>query len=211
MAQGHEYAVLGGTNRSTVGRYIGIAAASISSLAVFTVLTLLDVARSFGGPQHLPPTVMSAFGAGVVYLALYWLFDKHVWRLPILAGVLKVPNLAGTWTCRGQAVKPDGTYGASWHGTMTIVQSWDRVRVRVKTRESGSNSVSAALTHDDIDGFRLLYSYVNEPNIDQTDMKAHRGFAEVIFAPNLKTAEGSYFNGQGRYTFGTIEISKENR
>ena len=103
-------------NRSTVGCYIGIAAASISALAVFGLLTVVDVARSFGWSQNLPPTFLSAFGAGTVYLALYWLFERHVWRLPFLARVLKVPNLAGTWTCRGQAMKPDGTPGEAWLG-----------------------------------------------------------------------------------------------
>ncbi|EFT0650436.1 hypothetical protein HWA29_002463 [Escherichia coli] len=36
----------------------------------------------------------------------------------------------------------------------------------------------------------------------------HVGFAEFRFDEELKSAEGHYFNGQGRTTFGTMKITR---
>jgi hypothetical protein len=209
MPQEHEYAILGGLNRAKVGRYLGIIAAPIASAIVFALLALVDVAKAFGWAGNLPPIVLSLVGAGTVYTVLYWLFDRHVWKLPWLSSVLRVPNLSGKWRCDGQTINPDKSPGYVWEGEVTIIQSWDRLRIRLKTKQSGSNSIAAALVHDEVDGFRLMYNYKNEPGIGETDLAAHRGFAELVFSRDLQSATGEYFNGYGRYTFGTMRLSKE--
>jgi hypothetical protein len=210
MVYDHEYALLGGLNRSKVGRYIGIAAAFISSVIVFALLALVDVAKALGLSQDLPPVVLASFGARAVYSILYWLFDRHVWRLPWLSGILRIPNLSGRWQCEGQTINPDRSPCYNWQGQVTIVQSWDRLRVRLKTSQSGSNSIAAALIHDEADGFRLLYHYMNEPRIAEPDLKAHRGSAVLVFSRDLQSAEGEYFNGHGRHTFGTMRLTRGN-
>jgi hypothetical protein len=209
MGQEHEYAVLGGLNRALIGRYLGIAAASISAAIVFVLLLLVDVAKRFGWAHDLPPIVLSTFGAGVVYAALYWLFNRHVWKFPLLSGILKVPDLSGEWICQGQTINLDKTLSYKWSGEVTIIQRWDKLRIRLKTSQSGSNSVFAALIHDEADGYRLMYSYVNEPKIGETDLKAHRGFADFTFAKDLTRADGEYFNGHGRFTFGTMILTRK--
>lgn len=209
MTQEHEYALLGGLNRAKVGRYLGIVAASVSSAIVFVLLALVDVAKALDWSPNLPPIVLSWVGAGAVYAVLYWLFDRHMWKLPALSGVLRVPNLSGKWRCDGQTINPDKTAGYTWQGEVTIIQIWDRLRVRLRTAQSGSNSIAAALVYEEADGFRLMYNYINEPNIDQPELAAHRGFADLTFAKNLQTADGEYFNGHGRFTFGTMHLSRE--
>jgi hypothetical protein len=208
MSQEHEYALLGGTNRAKVGRYIGIASASISALIVFLVLAAVDVAKRLGVSTTLPPSVLSLVGAGAVFTVLYWLFDKYVWRWAPLGSLLKVPNLAGDWSCEGKTLDADGNTKYEWQATVTIVQTWDRLRVRLKTKQSGSNSVSAALLRDEVDGFVLLYHYKNDPRINEVDLKAHRGFAELTFSKDCQSAEGPYFNGHGRFTFGTMALTR---
>jgi hypothetical protein len=209
MAQEHEYALLGGLNRSNVGRYIGIVAASVSSAIVFLILTVVNIAKAFGWSPNVPPMLLSLVGAGAVYTVLYWLFERHVWKLPWLSKALHVPNLSGEWRCEGQTINPDKSMGYVWGGNVTIVQSWDKLRVRLRTPQSGSNSIAAALIYDAADGFRLLYNYVNEPKIGEPELSGHRGFAEFVFAPDLQTADGEYFNGHGRYTFGTMHLVRE--
>lgn len=209
MIQEHEYALLGGLNRAKVGRYLGAAASLVSSAIVFVVLLLWDLGKSLGLGPNVPPIVMSLVGAGTVYLVLYWLFDRHVWKLPWISGALRVPNLNGDWRCDGQTTEPDRSPGKKWKGQVTIVQSWDKIRVRLKTAESASNSIAAALVYDEADGFLLMYNYRNEPKINRTDQNAHRGFAELTFTKDLQTAEGGYFNGHGRWTFGTMRLTRE--
>lgn len=210
MALDHEYAILGGLNRSKVGRYLGIVAASVSSVVVFILLAIVDVAKALGWSQNIPPIALSFVGAGAVYTALYWLFDRHAWKMPWINGILRVPNLSGKWRCDGQTVNPDKSLGYVWEGEITIVQSWDRLRVRLKTSQSGSNSIAAALVHDEADGFRLMYNYINQPKISEIELRIHRGFAELVFSKDLQTAQGEYFNGHGRYTFGTMSLTREN-
>jgi hypothetical protein len=199
----HEYALIGGLNRSKVGRYLSLIAAGTSGAIVFVLLKLVDIAKQFGLPANLPPSILSLLGAGSVFAILYWLFDRYMWRWKYVDAWLKVPNLSGDWSCQGKTLdQATGSATHLWHGTVTIVQSWDKFRVRLKTPQSGSNSVTAALICDDADGYRLLYNYRNDPRIGETNLKSHLGFAELVFAKDLTSADGEYFNGHGRYTFG---------
>lgn len=204
----HEYALLGGMNRAKVGRYLSVAAAAISALVMFGVLALWDVAKALGLPPNIPPAVISLIGAGSIFTVLYWFVDRHAWKWAPVGGWLKAPDLSGEWNCQGTSLKPDGSVAFAWSGTVTIVQSWDKIRVRLRTRKSGSNSLAAALVCDEADGFRLLYNYRNDPRAGEPELKSHRGFAELVFSPDRTTAEGEYFNGQGRFTFGTIKLVK---
>jgi hypothetical protein len=204
----HEYALLGGVNRAKVGRYIGTLAAAISAIVVFLLLAAVNIAHELNIHANLPPSILSLVSAGAVFAALYAFFDRYAWRWHPIARLLNVPNLAGQWNCEGQTLDTDGTVKYRWNGTVTIVQSWDKLRVRLQTEQSKSNSVSAALLNDEIDGYVLLYHYQNEPRIGETDLRAHRGFAELIFAKDCNRAAGEYFNGHGRYTFGTLVLAK---
>lgn len=211
MNQDHEYTLLGGVNRAKVGRYLALASAGVSGAITFLLLTLVDVAHRFGLPANLPPEVLSLAGAGSVFGVLYWLLNRYAWRWVGVTQWLKVPNLAGDWTCKGETIDADGNVRYSWHGTITITQSWDKLRVRLKTSQSGSNSISAALVRDDIDGFVLLYHYQNDPKLGETELRAHRGFAEITFRKDLRSGEGEYFNGHGRNTFGRMQLTKAAR
>jgi len=205
----HEYSVLGGLNRAVIGRYLSmVSAIAASGIGVF-VLWTVDLAKRLGVADHVPGLVLWPVTASLIYAGLYWLFDKHVWKLGVIADLLKVPNLAGKWHCDGQTINPDKTLGYKWEGEVTIVQSWDKLRVRLKTAQSASNSIAAALVYDQADGFRLLYNYKNEPRIGEAELVAHRGAAEFTFAPDLNTAEGEYFNGHGRFTFGNMKLTRK--
>jgi hypothetical protein len=209
MSLEHEYALLGGYNRSHVGRWLARASAAVSALAVFLLLSAVDLAKSFGINANLPPAVLSLVGAGMVYAALYWLFDRYAWKLGPLGRVLKVPDLSGTWSCKG--ISLDRTPQHSWQGRVTIIQSWDRIRVHLDTGQSTSDSIAAALLYDAAAGYRLMYHYRNHPRLGEAELAAHHGFAELIFVPGEASATGEYFNGRGRNTFGTMKLKKETR
>lgn len=204
----HEYALLGAMNRAHVGRYLGLISASVSALIVYVLLSAVDLAHRLGWNTSLTPSILSLAGAATVFTALYWLFDRFAWKWRFLSLVIKVPDIAGQWDCQGQTINPDGTPGYSWKATVTILQSWDRIRVLLKTQQSTSNSVSAALICDDADAYRLLYHYRNEPRIGEVELRSHLGFGELVFARDLGSADGEYFNGHGRNTFGTMKLKR---
>src|SRR5258708_20428320 len=106
--QNHEYALLGGANRSKVGRYLGVIAASVSAGIVFLLLSAVNLAQRWGLPINLTPAVLSLVGAGAVFAALYASFDRFAWRWSCLGKFIKMPNLAGDWKLVGQTGNPDG-------------------------------------------------------------------------------------------------------
>jgi SMODS-associating 2TM, beta-strand rich effector domain len=207
--QNHEYALVGGMNRANIGRYITLIASSVSAGIVFVLLSAVDLAHRWGWNVNLTPGVLSLVGATAVFGALYWFFNRFAWRWPPLSAAIKVPNLAGEWACSGQTINPDGTPSQAWQANITILQSWDKIRVRLRTAQSGSDSIAAALICDDDEGFRLLYNYRNTPKIGEVGLKAHLGFCELVFDKLLRTAEGEYFNGHGRFTFGTMKLARK--
>lgn len=204
----HEYAILGGVNRASIGRYLAILAALVAAAVGAGVLSLVDIAKRFGWAQQAPALVLWPLTAGVVYAFLYWLFDNWMWKW--LSRWLKVPNLGGTWQCEGQGMHADKSPGAAWSAEVIIVQTWDRIRLRMKTAQSTSSSFAAAVAYDRADGFKLFYNFRNEPGIGEGELHAHRGCAELSFAPDLKSATGGYFNGHGRYTFGIMKLNRKN-
>ena len=209
MALEHEYSLVGGYNRSHVGRWLGRLAAAISAGLVFVLLAVVDLARLLKIDVNLPPMVLSLVGAGAVYAGLYWLFDRAIWKLGPVSRILKAPNLAGTWRVSGLRMEQQPPQ--PWSGQITIVQSWDKLRVHLDTQTSCSDSVAAALLHDAAAGYRLMYHYKNQPRMGAAGLAAHHGFAELTFAPDGQTATGEYFNGRGRNTYGTMSLIKETR
>lgn len=204
----HEYTLLGGVSRLNIGRYLALISAAVSGLIVFALLSSVDLARRFGIAASVPPSVLSFVGAGTVFTALSWVLNRYAWRWKFINTMLRIPDLGGNWTCHGSTMATASNGAFEWTGEVTIVQSWDKIRVRLKTATSTSNSRSAALIRDEADGWRLFYSYQNDPKIDQTELHAHRGFSEILFDPDLKTGDGEYFNGHGRYTFGTMKLER---
>lgn len=207
----HEYSLLGGVNRAQIGRYISIAAAAISGAIVFLVLSAIDIAKKFGLPANLPPTVLSLISAGTVFTVLYMIFNKYAWCWKYFSMFLKVPNLKGSWDCKGSSLSVDGEEIYSWDAEVTILQSWDKIRIRLKTSQSGSNSITAAIVHDEAEGFRLLYNYKNDPKLGEPELHSHIGFADILFSKTLDTAEGEYYNGYGRQSFGKLKLTRSKK
>jgi hypothetical protein len=202
----HEYALVGGLNRAKVGRYLSLIAAAVSASIVFVLLAAVNLAQRWGLPANLTPSILSLVGAGAVFGALYWLFNGYAWKWPVLNRAIKVPNLSGTWECTGTTCALNDAPAQQWKGVVNIYQRWDKIRLRLKTEQSTSDSIAAALVCDDEDGYRLLYNYRNEPRIDAIELTAHIGFCDLKFAPDLDSADGEYFNGRGRATFGTLRL-----
>lgn len=204
----HEYALLGGFNRTHLGRWLAVASGILSGAITFVALRIVDLATRFGWDVNLTPSAMSLLGAGVVYISVYFLFSRWLWSHPWLTKALKAPNLAGTWQCDG--ITMSETPEIAWHGVVTIEQDWDRIRVHSRTAQSSSVSISAALQYDPTGGHRLLYHYRNEPRPgEEKSLAQHHGFAELVFRSD-KEAEGHYFNGRGRQTFGRMMLTREN-
>ncbi|ARQ89207.1 hypothetical protein [Stenotrophomonas maltophilia] len=205
----HEYVVLGGVNRAQIGKYLARTASMVSGLLVWALLEAVDLAKGLGLGANLPPVILSLVGAGTVYTVLYLIFRRWMWRVPLVAGWLKVADLSGTWICEGHPFPRPDSLAIDWQGTMTITQDWDKVRIHLDAGLSKSNSDVAGLVSDPIEGFVLLYSYRNDPKPGHTELNAHRGFAKLVFSKDLKSGKGDYFNGDGRHSSGTLTLRRQ--
>ncbi|MDN8601795.1 hypothetical protein Q0A17_20635 [Citrobacter sp. S2-9] len=201
----HEYIVICGLNRSKVGRYIAITASFLSFIFIFLALKTVEWLNSYHINSHIPASLFSLLSAGGIYMGLYAWFDKNLWQNSRVAKILCVPNLAGRWRVDGHT-RSEG--GSTWEGELKIVQSWDKVRIHLKTKTSHSDSVTASIIHDEGIGYQLLYNYRNQPKTGEEHLTSHVGFAEFRFDDELKSAEGHYFNGPSRTTYGTMKITR---
>lgn len=203
----HEYIVISGYNRSKVGKIIGSIASLLSGILVFLILTVLEHYSYFDSESVLTPTVCSLISAGSIYLLLYSLFDSKMWKWRLISKYINVPDLSGEWDCAGRGKNKEGDI-VEWNAKVIIFQSWDRVHIYMKTSQSSSDSIAASIMYDGEIGYRLVYNYQNSPRIDEAELNKHMGFAELTFDKNLATAEGEYFNGRGRNTFGIMKLRK---
>lgn len=168
---------------------------------------MVDFAKAFNINVNVPPVVFSLVSAGIVFFVLYWILNKYAWKWPFITKLLSIPDLSGSWTCQGESLNADGAVNYLWKGEIIVIQTWDKLRIRLKSPQSGSNSVAAALATDPADGFVLLYQYENDPNVGEPNLSSHIGCAVVTIDKNLTSATGEYFNGR-RSTYGKMTWTK---
>ncbi len=155
-----------------------------------------------------PTSAMFCFGV------LYYIFNRWLWRLPILRwlDLVKIPDLNGTW---------DGYLKSSWNNhqtpfdaTLTIEQTWTSVRVRQR-RQGSSSSYSEAGTFlvNAGEGKRLSYEYRNDPVPGQVDtMASHRGTAVLVLEETTpRKLEGTYYTSHGRKNTGSMHFWQDSR
>jgi len=149
-------------------------------------------------------SAMTAFGV------LFLIFNKWLWKIAALRQLLLVPNINGRWIVKGRTLRRDGeNVGFDWEGTIDIIQSWSRIVIVLRTKQSSSRSIAASLYRCPGEGYRLIYHYANEPKADQPELDRHCGLCDLLFDEELRLAEGSYFTDRDRLTIGTMHLSRE--
>ena len=178
--------------------------------AVLGVLAALALDR---GLTYISLTVWWWFDApavigfsGIFYIA----FDKWAWKWGILQriGLVKLPNLNGTW--KGYGISSFDQHDESFEAAFTIHQSWSRISVAGRFGASNSHSVIGSVLIDDARGVVLSYDFISEPHADAEDtMQIHRGTAILILQPDGVKISGDYYTGRGRENYGRLELEKE--
>lgn len=158
------------------------------------------------GWSSIPATVIPVFA---FFGGLYWLFNKHLWKISFLRRFLLVPDLNGKWSIDGKTSLKEGKEADYvWGGEITVTQSWSKILIHIKTKQSSSKSVSASIHLDEGIGYKLLYQYENIPNADELELLKHSGTAELLFDLECLTANGHYYTDRHRNTVGTMKLRK---
>jgi hypothetical protein len=146
------------------------------------------------------------------YAVFYRVFDRHIWRLPILRkiGLIKVPEIRGKWE---GYVTSSFDKGTDHHAAcLEIRQTWTRIRVTLHTDSSRSNSLTAAILTETPDCILVSYEYLNEPApLATSTMHAHRGTARHIFrrVNGKEVLNGQYYTGRDRGTQGCLHFRRD--
>lgn len=197
----HEYAVFG-YDRAAIGRWIGIASIILSS----AISQLSFWAQGLTGFEIF---TKAAISAGLIYFFLHWVFNQYLWKyIPRF----QIPNISGKWEVSGRTLNEDGSTKYEWSATLGIEQTWDKISIHLQTPKSQSFSYTATIAkkHGPTGGWRLSYSYKNEPELDQVhELNAHKGYCEIEIDKGLAIARSAYFNSGGRRTFGVMDLSRE--
>lgn len=199
----HEYAVIG-HKRSEIGRWLGLLAVFLAPVATM-IVTWLSKSPFLTGSVQAKMGVFTV-STGIIYAALYWLFNRYGWLL--LDKLLGIPVLEGKWKVSGQTLDLDSNVRFEWSGVLTITQRWDRIALELKTEKSSSYSETASILLKDDGEAKLSYSYQNHPRVGVPELQKHQGFCELIFDEKQTLAEGHYFNSMGRITFGRMNLQK---
>ena len=152
--------------------------------------------------------------ATLTYLA-WELFRKRGWRWKVFKGWLAdVPDISGKWTgtAKSNFVESDGSEANEIPVSVEIVQTFTSVNVRFtpETGKSASYSVTASFVHDpEAQRFRLIYTYTNEPRVNESHLDKHFGTAilEIEGTPPSRM-HGSYMTDRKNQTKGDLELSK---
>jgi SMODS-associating 2TM, beta-strand rich effector domain len=179
-------------------------------LLAFLAIALAWLSSKLVASIHLSvPWWADAPSSMFFYGALYALFNRRLWRLPVMRklGLVKTPNLTGLW--RGFLISSfDGL--TKRHDVMVrIVQTWTQISIFLMTVTSMSRSCVAVIQVSDPEGVALIYQYENQPlaNAMRT-MHMHYGTA-MLRMSNGDNLSGDYYAGRDRQTFGRICCWKE--
>lgn len=164
----------------------------------------------FAGEPSFTSSSLTAVPVFGLFLAVYMLFDKCLWKVELLRKFLLVPDLNGSWRCEGNTTLKNGAaVSYDWSGTITITQSWSKILIHLKTTQSASTSIAASIAHVEGVGYKVLYEYQNAPAADQLELNKHSGTTELLFDLHCKLASGNYYTDQNRQTVGTMTLNRE--
>ena len=158
------------------------------------------------GNWTIPLSSVSAF---MVFGAVFWIFNQHLWKCKLARKFLLMPDLNGKWKCDGTTmIKGGQETNHPWNAEIDITQSWSKIIIRLRTKDSISSSTSASITRMEGQGFKVLYHYQNDPTQISETLNKHDGAAEIIFNQDCTEGDGHYFTDQHRSTVGSLKLRK---
>jgi hypothetical protein len=151
------------------------------------------------------PSVLGLYGL------FYLFFNEHLWKISLFKriGLVKVPNLNGTW--KGKVISSFDDHKNKTSATIEIKQKWNQIEIFQDTKTSRSKSVIGSIITYELTGAILSYEYINEPKANAKDsMHVHRGTARLIYIKDKKQLEGEYYTGRDRQNFGVLKFRLKN-
>lgn len=189
--------------RVTIPAVIGV----ISFLVVQYFDQLRTLFPSYGLLEGWVPSF------GIVMSIPYVVFNQWLWRNSLLRtlGIVKVPDLNGTWEGTGTTYRPDTDEEEKFDVEVTIRQRWRTISIELATDDSRSRSLGATILTDEGITPTLTYQYRSEPKPTAPEtMHTHRGTTTLDYREENGEIEleGDYYTGRERRTYGHLHLMR---
>ncbi len=181
---------------------------TLTVVSLCVVWVLKSLAKYFG-LIDLPIWIETPSVVAVV-VALYSLFDKHLWAWPIFRHLrlIDFPDLRGRWSGRLKSSYDNEELEA----VLEIVQTSSAIAVSLYSERSHSVSEIADFTVGSNGQTRLHYVYRNAPaSLSPDSMQMHLGTVALTYFADVRALEGDYYTGRGRQTYGTMRFEFSDR
>jgi hypothetical protein len=184
-----------------------IAVVSIGTLyAISWALTFAPTRVLALGGLSVHAALPSVFA---VYAGYLWLFDKYVWKLPLISRLHGVPNLNGEWT--GSVKRDEGVPEPVIRPVRAkIVQNWSDIEVEMEGSSTRSQVKAAAVFINDRARSEIIYCYSSVPLYsNRSENKYGEGFQQLTFyVQDTPRLAGRYFSSKLRGGYTALERAK---
>lgn len=188
---------------------------SLIRATAYTVSGVWSVAAAIAGLQF-DDTWKRVFGfLPLLLVLLFTVWDRWLWKLPVVVKYVGVPDLNGTWL---------GEYESEWIDSqgqrnqktapalLRVKQTYTTLSVTLISGESKSYSVLSHVTQLESGEYRINYEYSNTPLVKyRQKMPSHLGSAELTIASaRARHLAGEYWTNrmsQGTLSFNWISDS----
>ncbi|WP_435522138.1 hypothetical protein [Cupriavidus taiwanensis] len=121
-----------------------------------------------------------------------------------------IPNLNGSWSAKMLSSKDEEH---AIDATITIHQTYTKIRVRLDTEKSHSVSKMASIEMEDPKCFKLRYEYSAEYSASAYEIYRHHGVTEVILISDdhlfNQPCRAKYYTDLQRDTHGKMEFARK--
>jgi hypothetical protein len=171
---------------------------SVSIFIAFSYFSGLDTLNDWA-------RLISTLAAVIGFIAT--LFIKILWKIPFLyPWFCEVPNLNGTWEAEIKSnVSPNNI---KIQKGIEIKQNYKNISLSFETNESRSETMTANFVKT-AEGQKLLYTYINEPNMNlRKRSPMHLGASQLHWNETEKDVlKGHYWTDRG--STGSIYLIKQ--
>lgn len=194
----HAYA---GADRTSIYYTVALLAFTLSGL-VHWLLKELPIATEW---YFYAPT------AAVIFSALFFLFDRYVWKWWYIRRVVAMPNLNGVW--EGELASSVSKYQTKHAVKLTVHQYWSRIRITLESDRSMSASHMACIVQVSPTQFELRWEYDARAKIpNQLGKFNHFGITTLRFviegAVVQPEMDGNYYTQHDRDTNGMLFVKR---
>lgn len=129
----HEYSIIG-HSRSRIGMYLAFAAGMLAGALAVGVSLLLTVARN-AEYLDIPEIVLWPVTSAAVFGAMFFVFDRFVWRWWGIRSAIGIPDISGEWELDGISYDQNHEPKWQWSGKIEITQKYEKIFVWLRTSQ----------------------------------------------------------------------------